>query len=71
VIDGKNITYKYKISGGKIIESGDRAVWDLAGLAPGEYSVTVAASDDGVVFGTPETATVEIKENPYCSETSK
>lgn len=64
--DGKNLTYEYKISGGKIIGSGDRVIWDLAGLPPGEYSITVAASDDGTVFGTPETATVEIKGNQYC-----
>lgn len=69
--DGENLTYKYKIFAGKIIGSGDRVIWDLAGLPPGEYSITVAASDDGAVLGTPETATVEIKENPYCSATPK
>jgi hypothetical protein len=69
--EGKNLTYKYKTSGGKIIGSSDHVIWDLADLPSGEYSITVAASDDGTVFGTPETATVEIKENPYCSATQK
>jgi hypothetical protein len=69
--DDEKLTYTYKTFGGKIIGSGDRVIWDLAGLPPGEYSITVAASDDGTVFGTPETATVEIKANPYCSATQK
>lgn len=64
--DTDNLTYEYKPSAGKIVGSGDRVIWDLAGLPPGEYSITAAASDDGTVFGTPETATVEIKENQYC-----
>lgn len=69
--DRENLTYKYKNFDGKIIGSGDRVIWDLAGLPPGKYSITAAASDDGTVFGTPETATVEIKENPYCSANPK
>ncbi len=69
--DGGNLTFKYKTSGGKIVGSGNRIIWDLAGLHPGKYSITVSASDDGTVFGTPATATVEVKENPYCSVTKK
>ncbi len=69
--DSENITYEYKNYGGKIIGSGNRVMWDLAGLPPGEYSITVSASDDGTVFGKPETATVKIKENPYCVAVKK
>ena len=65
--DNQNLTYRYKISGGEIVGSGERIIWNLAGLSPGEYSITTEASDDGTNFGTPETKTVEIKENPYCS----
>lgn len=69
--DSENLTYKYRISGGKINGSGDRVIWDLAGLPPGKYSITTAASDNGTVFGNSKMATVEIKENPYCSATRK
>lgn len=64
--DGENLTFKYKVSGGEIVGRGDRVIWDLAGLKPGKYSIMVSVSDDGAVFGSPETATVEIKENQYC-----
>lgn len=64
--DSRNVTFNYTVSGGEIVGSGDRVMWDLTGLSPGKYSITVSSSDDGTVFGNPETATVEIKENQYC-----
>jgi hypothetical protein len=64
--DSRNLTFKYEVSGGEIVGSGDRGIWDLTGLRPGKYSITVSSSDDGAVFGNPETATVEVKENQYC-----
>lgn len=69
--NGENLTYKYKTFGGKIVGSGDRVTWDLSGLKPGKYSIEVSASDDGTVFGSPETAMIEIKENSYCSAPKK
>lgn len=69
--DGENLTYKYETFAGKIVGSSDRVIWDLSGLRPGKYSIKVSASDDGTVFGNPETATIEIKENPYCSRAQK
>lgn len=69
--DNKNIIYKYETSAGKIVGNGGNVVWDLAGLPPGEYSITVAASSDGTVFGIPEKATIKIKENPSCSVSKK
>ena len=64
-MNSENFTYKYKSCDGEIIGSGDRIVWDLAGLKPGKYEIEVSASDDGTIFGNPKTATVEIKENQY------
>lgn len=64
--DGGNFTYKYKVFDGEIIGSGERVVWDLSGLKPGKYEITAEVSDDGLVFGNPKTATVEIVENPAC-----
>lgn len=63
---GGNLTYKYKVSGGEIVGEGERIVWDLTNLTPGTYRIWVEASDDGAVFGSHETVTVEIKENQYC-----
>ena len=64
--DSRNLSFKYKVSSGEIVGSGDRVMWNLTGLSPGKYSITVSSSGDGTVFGNSEMATVEIKENPYC-----
>lgn len=40
------LTYIYKVSGGRIIGSGENVIWDLASVEPGTYSIT-AAADDG------------------------
>ncbi len=67
VADGQNLIYKYKTFSGEIIGSGDKVVWDLANLKPGEYEIEVSASDDGMIFGEPKTAAVVIKENLSCT----
>lgn len=64
--DGGSLIYSYEANDGEIVGSGNRVMWDLARLTPGEYSVMVSASDDGINFGTPAKATIKIKENPYC-----
>lgn len=64
--EGKNLTYKY-IADGEVIGNGEKVIWDLANLKPGEYEIEVSASDDGMIFGEPKTATVVIKENPACT----
>jgi hypothetical protein len=43
------LTYKYFVSGGKIIGSGSKVVWDLSGAENGSYTVTTAV-DDGCGF---------------------
>jgi hypothetical protein len=47
-VDKENepITYRYVLSGGKIVGDGAKVVWDLAGVAPGTYSI-IAGADDG------------------------
>ena len=64
--EGGTFTYKYKVSDGKIIGSGERVVWDVSGLKPGKYEITAVPSVEGVAFGNPKTAMVEIVENPTC-----
>jgi hypothetical protein len=66
VSEDESLIYKYKVTGGEIVGSSNRVTWDLAGLAPGEYSIEALTSNDGTVFGNPEKTTIKIKENPYC-----
>ncbi len=59
--DGDPLTYAYTVSGGKIIGTGSRVVWDLTGVLPGKYTIT-AAVDDGCGFcGQPKTEFVTVK----------
>lgn len=54
-----SLTYKYKVSGGKIVGEGAKVIWDLSDVRAGTYTI-VAGVDDGCgVCG--KTITKEIK----------
>jgi hypothetical protein len=40
------LTYRYKVTGGKVVGSGKIVIWDLSDAQPGTYSIT-AVADDG------------------------
>jgi hypothetical protein len=40
------LTYRYKVTGGKIVGSGKAVIWDLSSVQLGTYSIT-AVADDG------------------------
>lgn len=40
------LVYRYIVSAGTIIGSGEKVIWDLSGVAPGKYELT-AGADDG------------------------
>lgn len=55
------VTYVYTISGGKITGSGRNVLWDLSGVKPGTYIITVGI-DDGSGWGIlGQTQTKEVK----------
>ncbi|HLL99803.1 MAG TPA: hypothetical protein VK400_02005 [Pyrinomonadaceae bacterium] len=55
------LTYVYTISGGKIIGSGSNVRWDLSGVKPGTYVITVGI-DEGSGWGVlGSTRTREVK----------
>lgn len=56
------LTYVYKITGGNIVGVGARVVWDLSGVEPGTYKITVAADDGCGICGKFITKTVVVKE---------
>lgn len=67
VAENSALTFMYKVSGGKIIGSGAKVVWDLTGVNPGAYTIT-AGVDDGCGFcGDIKTKNVIVKECPNCS----
>lgn len=66
--EGDVLTYNYTVSGGRIVGSGANVEWDVAGLAPGNYTIT-AAVDDGCGFcGQPKTETITIAECADCEK---
>jgi len=62
-VDPENdpLTYNYTVTAGKIIGDGRRVVWDLSGVAPGTYEITVGADDGCGICGQTQTKTVTIK----------
>jgi hypothetical protein len=62
--DHNVLTYKYKISGGRIIGKGPSVVWDLSGMRIGKYSITVGVDDGCGVRGQTLTKIVEIRTRP-------
>ena len=69
------MTYNYQVSGGKIIQLGEKSIglsekvlWDLSDVKPGVYTIT-AAVDDGCGFcGKSMTKTVTVKECADCKK---
>lgn len=39
------LTYRYRVTAGKIIGTADKVVWDLTAVAPGTYTVFVGVDD--------------------------
>jgi hypothetical protein len=62
------LTYNYKISGGEIIGTGEEVVWDLSGVKPGKYTITVSVDNGCGICGTTRTEEVIVKECPGCKE---
>jgi predicted metalloprotease with PDZ domain len=60
------LLYNYTVSGGKIIGTGQKVIWDLSGVRPGTYMITVGV-DDGCGFcGATKTMEVKVIECPNC-----
>jgi hypothetical protein len=54
------LSYAYFVSAGKIVGSGSQVKWDLTGVPPGRYTVSVGVDDGFGMFGTTRTQTVSV-----------
>ncbi|MCS6874924.1 MAG: hypothetical protein NZM17_09640 [Pyrinomonadaceae bacterium] len=63
-VDPENdvLTYNYTVSGGRIVGQGANVTWDLTGVRPGTYTITVGVDDGCGVCGKTQTRTVEVRE---------
>jgi len=63
------LTYNYTVSGGRIVGSGANVTWDLSGVRPGTYTITVGADNGCGICGTTKTETITVREcdcEPIC-----
>ncbi|MBX3245386.1 MAG: hypothetical protein KF685_13120 [Acidobacteria bacterium] len=58
--EGDVLTYNYTVTGGRIIGSGAKVVWDLAGVRPGTYTLTAAVDDGAGPIGKQVTKSVTV-----------
>jgi hypothetical protein len=63
-VDPENavLTYNYTVSGGRIVGSGANVTWDLSGVRPGTYTITVGVDDGCGICGKTQTRIIEVKE---------
>ncbi len=55
------LTYNYTVSGGRIVGQGANVSWDLSGVQPGTYTVTVGVDDGCGVCSETKTETVTVE----------
>jgi hypothetical protein len=55
------LTYNYKITAGRIIGTGKRVIWDLAGVGTGTYKITAAVDDGCGICGKYISKTVDVQ----------
>lgn len=61
------LTYTYTVSGGRIVGNGANVSWDMTGVQPGNYTVTVGANDGCGICGETKTETITV-EKCICKE---
>lgn len=59
--EGDVLTFQYKTSGGSIIGTGGKVIWDLSGVDPGKYRISVGADDGCGICGKIVTRSVTIQ----------
>jgi hypothetical protein len=67
-VDPENdvLTYNYTVSGGRIVGTGANVSWDVAGLAPGTYTITAGVDDGCGLCGKTVTQTITVAACPDC-----
>ncbi len=55
------LTYSYTVSGGRIVGNGANVSWDLTGVQPGSYTVTVGVDDGCGICGPTKTETIVVE----------
>ena len=62
------LAFNYTVTGGKVIGTGNKVIWDLSGVKPGTYKITAEVDDGCGVCGQPVTKEVKVIECPNCLE---
>lgn len=62
------LVYSYTVSGGRIVGTGAKVIWDLTGVRPGDYTITAGVDDGCGICGDTKTMTVKVIECSDCKE---
>jgi hypothetical protein len=60
------LIYEYTVSGGRIVGQGAKVFWNLEGVRPGKYTITVTVDYGRGFINETKSEIVEIKECPVC-----
>jgi hypothetical protein len=60
------ITYQYTVSGGRIRGEGANVTWDLSGVRPKDYTITVAIKGKSGVSEVTQTNSITLRECEHC-----
>ena len=66
--ENDQLVYSYVVSGGKVIGTGAKVIWDLSGVAPGRYAISAGVDDGCGICGETKTQSIEIEECPDCKK---
>jgi hypothetical protein len=58
--------YRYTVTGGKIIGSGERVQWDLSDSPPGTYDISAKEFRGGKLIGEEQKAQIAVTTEPIC-----
>jgi hypothetical protein len=59
--EGDTLVYRYTVTGGRVVGSGADVMWDLSGVKPGKYTITVGTDDGCGVCGNTMTKEVTVQ----------
>lgn len=65
-LDNDPLVFQYSVTSGKIEGTGSNVIWDLTGVPPGIYKITVGADDGCGVCAEPTVKEIKVVESADC-----
>jgi hypothetical protein len=65
-LENERLAFQYSVSAGKVVGNGSNVVWDLSGVKPGVYTISIAVDDECGVCGQPVVREIKVIECQQC-----